>query len=239
MRRRPSKKHRFDQVAQLSNGNRLAHCAHEDETIGLAEPSRGLEKIMLGRTAPLNSIVLDRYVADIDSGMSFEAAFERMGQRFGMNEGYDLAHLIKQSLLQGGEIVASLESFGAELADKRIAIAREQIGRKRDTFSRALRGRPVCSTQKKAPDVGDARRSTPNGFKVRSRWGLFEPGRVLFTVHPAERECQIIRFLRVSSLICVTATSTDAKTMFQEFVDVRRILLNCVGAPRVPGIPDV
>jgi tight adherence protein C len=85
---------------------------------------------MLGRTAPLNSIVLDRYVADIDSGMSFEAAFERMGQRFGMNEGYDLAHLIKQSLLQGGEIVASLESFGAELADKRIAIAREQIGRK-------------------------------------------------------------------------------------------------------------
>jgi tight adherence protein C len=85
---------------------------------------------MLEQTAPLSTIVLDRYVADVDSGMSFEAAFERMGQRFGINEGYDLAHLIKQSLLQGGEIVASLESFGDEVADRRVAMAREQIGRK-------------------------------------------------------------------------------------------------------------
>lgn len=85
---------------------------------------------MLERTAPLSTMVLQRYVADIDSGVPFESAFERMGQRFGINEGFDLAHLIKQSLLQGGEIMASLESFGVELADKRIATAREQIGRK-------------------------------------------------------------------------------------------------------------
>jgi tight adherence protein C len=85
---------------------------------------------MLGQTAPLSTLVLKRYVADIDSGMPFEVAFERMGQRFGINEGYDLASLVKQSLLQGGEIMASLESFGVELADKRVAMAREQIGRK-------------------------------------------------------------------------------------------------------------
>jgi pilus assembly protein TadC len=85
---------------------------------------------MLERTAPLTTIVLKRYVADIDSGMSFEVAFERMGQRFGISEGYDLAHMIKQSLLQGGEIMASLESFATELADKRVSAAREQIGRK-------------------------------------------------------------------------------------------------------------
>jgi len=85
---------------------------------------------MLGQTAPLVTVVLKRYVADIDSGMAFETAFDRLGQRLGINEGYDLANLIKQSLLQGGEIMASLESFGAELADKRVAAAREQIGRK-------------------------------------------------------------------------------------------------------------
>lgn len=85
---------------------------------------------ILGRTAPLSTIVLHRYVADIDNGMPFEAAFERLGQRFGTNEGYDLANLIRQSLLQGGEILNSLESFGTELSDKRVAAAREQIGRK-------------------------------------------------------------------------------------------------------------
>lgn len=85
---------------------------------------------MLERTAPVSNVVLKRYVADIDSGMPFEAAFERMGQRFAISEGYDLANLIKQALLQGGEIMGSLESFGAELADRRVAAAREQIGRK-------------------------------------------------------------------------------------------------------------
>ncbi|HVV33125.1 MAG TPA: type II secretion system F family protein, partial [Vitreimonas sp.] len=62
---------------------------------------------MIGQTSPATSAVLKRYVADIDSGMPFETAFERMGQRFAINEGYDLANLIKQSLLQGGEILAS------------------------------------------------------------------------------------------------------------------------------------
>jgi len=85
---------------------------------------------LLERAAPLTSQIFRRYVADVDSGMPYEAAFERMGQRLGIDEGYDLANLIKQALLQGGEIMTSLEQFGAELTDKRVSAAREQIGRK-------------------------------------------------------------------------------------------------------------
>ena len=85
---------------------------------------------LLERAAPRTSLVFKRYVGDIDSGMPYEAAFERLGQRLGIDEGYDLANLIKQALLQGGEIMTSLEQFGAELTDKRVATAREQIGRK-------------------------------------------------------------------------------------------------------------
>jgi tight adherence protein C len=85
---------------------------------------------LLERAAPRTCLVFKRYVADVDSGVPYETAFERMGQRLGIDEGYDLANLIKQALLQGGEIMASLEQFGAELTDKRVAAAREQIGRK-------------------------------------------------------------------------------------------------------------
>jgi tight adherence protein C len=85
---------------------------------------------MLEHTAPLTGQMLRRYAADVDSGVPYETAFERMGQRLGIDEGYDLAALIKQSLLQGGDILAPLERFGAEIADRRVAGAREQIGRK-------------------------------------------------------------------------------------------------------------
>ncbi len=61
--------------------------------------------------------------ADVDNGMSYEAAFERMGQRLGIDEGYDLASLIRQALLQGGDITAALERFSAEIADKRVSQA--------------------------------------------------------------------------------------------------------------------
>ncbi len=55
---------------------------------------------MLERAAPQTAIVLNCYVADIDNGMPYETAFERMGQRLGVDEGYDLASLIKHALLE-------------------------------------------------------------------------------------------------------------------------------------------
>lgn len=85
---------------------------------------------LLENAAPQVSRVFRRYGAEVDHGMSYEAAFERMGQRLGIDEGYDLAGLIRQALLQGGEITTALERFGAEIADKRVSQAREQIGRK-------------------------------------------------------------------------------------------------------------
>ncbi len=85
---------------------------------------------LVADTAPLVTEVLKRYVGEIDSGVPYDVAFERMGQRFGIDEGYDLAGLIRQSLMQGGEIMGSLERFGEEVSEKRVAHAREQIGRK-------------------------------------------------------------------------------------------------------------
>jgi tight adherence protein C len=85
---------------------------------------------MVDRAAPRIALVLRRYVAEIDNGVLYETAIERLGQRLGIDEGHDLAALLKQALLQGGEITAALERFGAEASDKRVAAAREQIGRK-------------------------------------------------------------------------------------------------------------
>ena len=85
---------------------------------------------LLERSAPVTGAVLARYVADVDGGMPYDQAFERLGRRLGSDEGHDLANLIRQALLQGGEIMGPLERLGAEVAEKRLAAARAQIGRK-------------------------------------------------------------------------------------------------------------
>jgi tight adherence protein C len=85
---------------------------------------------MLERSAPVTGAVLARYVADVDGGMPYDQAFERLGRRLGSDEGHDLANLIRQALLQGGEIMGPLERLGKEVAEKRLAAARAQIGRK-------------------------------------------------------------------------------------------------------------
>jgi tight adherence protein C len=112
---------------------------------------------LLEHAAPRTSLVFKRYVADVDSGMPYEAAFERMGQRLGIDEGYDLANLIKQALLQGGEIMTSLEQFGAELTDKRVASAREQIGRKSVILTMVMLGffMPVLMVALAGPAVSN------------------------------------------------------------------------------------
>ena len=82
------------------------------------------------RTAPVTSEVLRRHVADIDGGMPYDAALDRLGQRLGLDEGQDFASTIKQALFQGGELGTTLRRFSADLSDKRMATAREQVGRK-------------------------------------------------------------------------------------------------------------
>lgn len=83
-----------------------------------------------GDTAPVTGVVLRRHVADIDAGMPYDAALERLGQRLGIDEGRDLAATISQALYQGGELGTTLRRFAADLTDKRMATVREQVGRK-------------------------------------------------------------------------------------------------------------
>jgi len=81
-------------------------------------------------TAPVTGEVLRRHIADIDGGMPYDAALDRFGQRLGLDEGQDLAATIKQALFQGGELGTTLRRFSTDLSDKRMATAREQVGRK-------------------------------------------------------------------------------------------------------------
>ncbi|ABS61697.1 type II secretion system protein [Parvibaculum lavamentivorans DS-1] len=82
------------------------------------------------RTAPVTGKVLRRHIADIDAGMPYDAALDRLGQRLGLDEGQDLAATIKQALFQGGELSTTLRRFSVDLSDKRMGMAREQVGRK-------------------------------------------------------------------------------------------------------------
>ena len=82
------------------------------------------------RTAPVTSDVLRRHIADIDGGMPYDAALDRLGMRLGIDEGQDFASTIKQALFQGGELGTTLRRFSADLSDKRMSTAREQVGRK-------------------------------------------------------------------------------------------------------------
>lgn len=81
-------------------------------------------------TAPVTGEVLRRHVADIDGGMPYDAALDRLGQRLGLDEGQDLAATIKQALFQGGELGTTLRRFSTDLSEKRMSTAREQVGRK-------------------------------------------------------------------------------------------------------------
>src|SRR5690606_36517169 len=75
-------------------------------------------------------ILLRRHIADLDAGMPYDAALDRLGQRLGIDEGQDLAATIKQALFQGGELGTTLRRFSVDLSEKRMAAVREQVGRK-------------------------------------------------------------------------------------------------------------
>lgn len=84
----------------------------------------------VARTSPVTGEVLRRHIADIDAGMPYDAALDRLGQRLGLDEGQDFAATIKQALFRGGELGTTLRRFSADLSEKRMAAAREQVGRK-------------------------------------------------------------------------------------------------------------
>ena len=100
-----------------------------DAGVSIDQCMRYVASVVPG-TAPVTGEVLRRHIADIDAGMPYDAALDRLGQRLGLDEGQDLAATIKQALFQGGELGTTLRRFSADLSDKRMATAREQVGRK-------------------------------------------------------------------------------------------------------------
>ena len=73
---------------------------------------------------------MKRLIGDVESGVPYDAALDRMGQRLGVDEGQDFANIIKQAMLSGGELGSTLRRFSADLADIRLAQAREAVGKK-------------------------------------------------------------------------------------------------------------
>lgn len=82
------------------------------------------------QSAPTVAPVLQRHVADIETGVPYDAALDRLGHRLAVDEGIDFANLLKQAIFQGGELGPSLRRFSAELSDRRLARAREEGGRR-------------------------------------------------------------------------------------------------------------
>jgi tight adherence protein C len=84
----------------------------------------------LARLAPVSGQLLARYIAETEDAMPYEKALDRLALRLAIPEGRDLAGLLKQNLLQGGELAQPLRRLAADINEARLAHAREQMGKK-------------------------------------------------------------------------------------------------------------
>jgi tight adherence protein C len=80
--------------------------------------------------APVIAVQMNRYLEEIDDGLPYDQALDRLAQRFAIAEGRDFAGLLKMNLFQGGELGPPLRRLRADIDDGRLAAAREQVGRK-------------------------------------------------------------------------------------------------------------
>lgn len=146
----------------LDSGVSIDQCLHYVATV-------------TGQSAPTTSAVFAKHVVDIDSGVPYDVALDRLGQRLAVDEGVDFASLLKQAIFHGGELGPSLRRFSAELADRRLARAREEGGRRATylTMVMVFFFVPVLLVILLGPavvDVGDTLRTVANkthGVKVK------------------------------------------------------------------------
>lgn len=82
------------------------------------------------KSAPTVAPILKQHVADVESGVPYDQALIRLGQRLAVPEGADFASLLSQAMFQGGELAPSLKRFSEELSDNRLARARTEGGRR-------------------------------------------------------------------------------------------------------------
>lgn len=84
----------------------------------------------IGHVAPLSARELTHYIADVEEGMPYDKALDRLGDRLAIREAHDFAALLKQNLFQGGELSPPLRLLASDISEARLAHAREQAGRK-------------------------------------------------------------------------------------------------------------
>lgn len=78
---------------------------------------------------PEHSRLIATLVADLDRGLDYQLAFDRWAGRVGLMGARELASLFRQSLFKGMELVPALREFIIEFSQRRVARARESIGR--------------------------------------------------------------------------------------------------------------
>src|SRR3546814_3471737 len=69
-------------------------------------------------------------VDDLQHAIPYPAALQRWAASLGVDGARELSGLFRQSLFQGTELGPALKEFAADFSDKRVARARESIGRK-------------------------------------------------------------------------------------------------------------
>jgi len=84
----------------------------------------------IDRVAPVCADLLKRYIAETEDGTPYERALDRLALRMAISEGRDFAGLLKQNLLQGGELSQPLQRLAIDICEARLAHAREQMGKK-------------------------------------------------------------------------------------------------------------
>jgi len=78
---------------------------------------------------PNHAVLIANLVADIDRGMTYEAALDRWASRVAVNGARELAALFRQALFQGIELAPALRAFIQEFTQRRVAQAREAMGK--------------------------------------------------------------------------------------------------------------
>ncbi|EJL20477.1 type II secretion system F family protein [Novosphingobium sp. AP12] len=78
---------------------------------------------------PNHARLVAMLVEDLDRGQDYQVAFERWAARVNVNGSRELAALFRQSLFQGMELVPALREFIREFSQRRVASAREAIGK--------------------------------------------------------------------------------------------------------------
>lgn len=82
-----------------------------------------------GGAAPQLTRSLGILVADLDRGMNYDAALDRWAERVAVGGAKELAALFRQAMFQGAELSRALRDFVREFTERRVATAREAIGR--------------------------------------------------------------------------------------------------------------